>query len=236
VAEQNVLWSAERRTRYLTLWVLALALGWFEASVVVYLRELYCPTGFQFPVPLMPARLVAVEVTREALSIVLLGAAACLATRRVAGRIGAFLLLFGVWDLTYYAVLKLVLGWPEAWGDWDILFLIPLPWVGPVWAPSMVAALFVAAGSYLFWTSDRARRYRRVDAAVLLASGAAIVATFLAGWRIVPSQEVPRGFAAVPFWAAVLGGTAWFVHAERRRSGLTNRDDSACTATGARVT
>ena len=100
--------------------------------------------------------------------------------------------------------------------NWDLRFLIPLPWVAPVWAPATVAAIFVAAGSYLFWTSTRVRRYTPGDVAIILGSAAAIVGACLVEWRVVFSREVPQHF---PLWL-YLGRRRrrylWFVHAERR--------------------
>jgi len=205
-----------RVTTYVALWIVGLTIGWFEASVVVYLRQLFYPHGFEFPLVAMPLRLLGVEVAREACSLVLLAGVAWLAGSRLVERLGAFLLLFGLWDLTYYVVLKLVLDWPAGLGTWDILFLIPVPWAGPVWAPALVAAEFVAAGTYLLWTGDRARAYRPADVVVLLASAATIVGTFLTEWRAVAEQRIPQQFPAWLFWVGVLVGTAWLVRAERR--------------------
>ena len=169
----------ERRAAYGAMWVLALAFGWIEASVVVYLREISVREGalhattylqnLQMAVASLPGHLVALEITREACTLVLLAAVGWLAGRRPADRIGAFVAAFGIWDLTYYAVLRLVSGSLDSHSTWDILFLIPSPWVAPVWAPVTVATLFVLAGSYLFWTADRRRRYRWMDVGVLLA-------------------------------------------------------------------
>ena len=106
--------SEERRAAYVSLWIFALALGWIEGSVVIYLREIYVRqldvTGFQFPVRFMSNRLIAVEIAREACSLLVLVAVAWLAGHRRADRAGAFLLVFGLWDLTYYGVLRLMLG------------------------------------------------------------------------------------------------------------------------------
>ncbi len=209
-----------RRAPYVAFWILALAFGWIEAAVVVYLRQIYPlpPTlsGVPSPITLMPGWLVAVEAVREACTLVLLATVAFLAARRLAERAGIFLLLFGVWDLTYYAVLWLVLGWPVSLTTWDVLFLLPVPWVAPVWAPALVAAAFVAGGSYLFWTAERARAYGTTDVSVLLMATAAVLLAFMAGWRAVAEERPPHGFPAALFLAGVVGGTLWFVHVEQR--------------------
>jgi hypothetical protein len=213
------------KARYVSLVLLALAFGWIEGSVVVYLRQVYYqqagPHPPMFPVIFLSDVFTRVEVIREACTLVVLAAASWLADCRWAGRIGSFLLLFGIWDLTYYGVLKLVLGWPPSLATWDILFLIPLPWIAPVWAPAMVAAIFVGAGSYLFWTVNRVRVYRLTDAAVLFASACTIVAAFLADWRLAAGQQVPERFHAWLFWAGVAVGTIWFVRVERGVGGST---------------
>ena len=72
-----------------------------------------------------------------------------LAGGRWAGRWGAFVLAFGVWDLTYYLFVALLVGWPASPLDWDVLFLIPLTWWGPVLAPSLIAAAMTLSGALL---------------------------------------------------------------------------------------
>ena len=128
----------------------AAAMGYAEAAAVIYIRLLH---GGVDPVAREPAppimALVTAEVGREAATIVMLAAVAVLAGRGWVGRCGAFLLAFGVWDLTYYVFLALLSGWPASPLDWDVLFLIPLPWWGPVLAPALIAATMVASGAVL---------------------------------------------------------------------------------------
>jgi hypothetical protein len=214
--------KGERRGAYAILWVLALAFGWIEAAVVVYLREAGFQqgatdvAGFQVTLVSLPGHLVAVELVREACTLLLLGAVAWLAGRRIADRAGAFLLSFGLWDLTYYAVLRLVSGWPDRLAAWDVLFLIPVPWIAPVWAPVIVAVIFVGVGSYLFWTPERQRTYRRPDVLIFAASLCLTLAAFLAGWRAVADHRLPDRFPAWLFWAGVALGAGWFVRVEWR--------------------
>lgn len=208
------------RATYLSLVLFAVAFGWIEGSVVVYLRELYFhnagPNAPLFPVVFLSDRLARVEVVREFCTMVLLAVVGWLASGRWAARIGSFLLLFGIWDLTYYGVLKLVLDWPTSLSTWDILFLIPRPWIAPIWAPASVATVFVGIGSYLFWTGDRLRAYRPTDAAVLFASAFTIVASFLADWKTAAEQQIPQHFHGWLFWAGGVLGIVWFVRVERR--------------------
>lgn len=223
----------ERRAAYGTIWVLALVFGWIEASAVVYLREisvresaLYGTTYLaDLPITLasLPGRLVALEMAREACTLVLLASVGWLAGRRPADRIGAFIAAFGIWDLTYYAVLRLVTGFPGSISTWDILFMIPSPWVAPVWAPVTVATLFVLAGTYLFWTPDHERQYRWTDVGVLITSACLTLAAFLAGSTAVIDHRVPEHFPIWLFWAGVALGTAWFVGVERRAAATSER-------------
>jgi hypothetical protein len=223
----------ERWRAYIGLWVSALAFGWIEASAVVYLREIAVreaalhATGFspsvQFALPSLPGPLVALEMAREACTIVLLGAVGWLAGRRTAARAGAFLLSFGIWDVTYYIVLRIVSGWPESVSTWDILFLIPSPWVAPVWAPVTVATLFVLGGSYLYLTADDERRYRWSDAGVLFLAACLTVTAFLAGSNEVLDRRVPGQFPNWLFWSGVSLGAGWFVGVEKRHTSRSEK-------------
>jgi hypothetical protein len=208
--------AAALRRRYLWLWVFGLALGWFEAAVVIDLRALYYPQGFRFPLVLITGRLAWVEIAREAASLALLVAGAWLAAHRFLDRFAAFLILFGVWDLAYYADLKLVLGWPESLSTWDVLFLIPVIWTGPVWAPFLISATLVSIGSYLYLTPSHPRPYRARDWAIEVIAGLLVVLSFTAQWRTVIAGAVPRDF---PLWLFGTGwglGVLWFLLAERR--------------------
>ena len=211
--------SRRRRSGYIALWIFGIAFGWIEAATVVYLRATtHVPaSAAPFPLTALPVELVQVEIVREACTMFVLAAVAWAASRRVRDAIGAFLLTFGIWDLVYYAVLHLILGWPDALTAWDVLFLIPLPWVAPIWAPATVAALFIGAGTYLFWTAEQPHWYVRGDFAVLFASALTVIAAFLVEWQVVFTLEPPRHFPLWLFLAGVALGVGWFVHAERRR-------------------
>ena len=133
-------------SRILTVFSFAAAMGYLEAAVVVYLRALYYPEGFSFPLKLIPSEMAVIEIVREAATIVMLFAVAMLAGKRFWERLGYFIILFGVWDIFYYVWLKVAIGWPAGMFDNDILFLIPLPWIGPVIAPVLISILMTTIG------------------------------------------------------------------------------------------
>src|SRR3954469_1665214 len=164
-------------TRHRTFWItlFAIAMGILEGAVVVYLRRLYFPGGFRFPMQFVEADITVVELWREIATIIMLAAVGVLAGRTRSERFAWFIYCFGIWDLVYYATLKLALGWPESWLTWDILFLIPVPWAGPVLAPCIVAATMCGIALTAVQLTDR-----RVDARMtpgergMLAAGAFI--------------------------------------------------------------
>src|SRR4030095_11740564 len=111
--------------RLFWLAIFAVAMAYVEASVVVYLRELYYPGGFSFPIVIIPDRLALIEVGREAATIVMLSGVALLAGAGAWQRFLFFCVVFGVWDIFYYIWLLVFIGWPSSALTWDILFLIP---------------------------------------------------------------------------------------------------------------
>jgi hypothetical protein len=80
----------------------------------------------------LDARTSGVEIFREAATVIMLIGVGALAGKNFQQRLAFFLLAFAIWDLFYYVFLKVILDWPASWFTWDILFLIPAPWVGPV--------------------------------------------------------------------------------------------------------
>lgn len=119
--------------------VYSIAMGFMEAAVVIYLRKLYYPNGFSFPLAPVHHDISVTELYREAATIIMLITIGLLAGRNRAEKFGYFLYSFAIWDIFYYVFLWLFLGWPDSLMTWDILFLLPVPWVGPVLAPVILA-------------------------------------------------------------------------------------------------
>ena len=123
--------------RFCWVSVYAIAMAFLEAAVVAYIRALIQVTADH--VDLGPY--LAMEVGREAATIVMLVTVGWIAGRRRLERWAYGLFAFGLWDVFYYLWLKVLLAWPTTLLDWDILFLIPLRWWGPVLSPMLIAAL-----------------------------------------------------------------------------------------------
>lgn len=127
------------------LWILffAIAMGYLESAVVVYLRELYYPEGFIFPLRAMSQNVAVTELYREAATLIMILAVSVLAAEYRLHRFAWFLVVFGIWDIAYYVFLKLLIGWPESLFTTDILFLLPSIWTGPVIAPVINSLIMI---------------------------------------------------------------------------------------------
>ncbi len=194
------------RNRVLLLIVFGLAMAYVEAAVVVYLREIFYPEGFAFPLKEISIRLGAVEVAREAATILMLLSVALLAERTRRGRFACFVLLFGLWDIGYYLWLRVTTGWPESLLTWDVLFLLPLIWSGPVLAPMLVAGVFVAVGLvyYSMRETAEAAHIGRLDWLLAGVSGAVIFSAFVSNHSVVAAGGAPEGFP----WGVFAAGLA----------------------------
>ena len=148
-----------------TLAIFAIAMAFLESAIVVYLRAIFYPAGFSFPLSPIDPGTYAIELGREAFTLVMLATVARLAGAPGWGRFACFAFLFGVWDIWYYIWLKVFLGWPESLLTWDVLFLIPVAWIGPVLAPVLVSLLLVAGSLWAMQILDGGGRIRvdRVD-------------------------------------------------------------------------
>jgi hypothetical protein len=134
--------------RWCVVILLAAAMAFMEAATVVYLRTIVDRLDPHQPQPLpFSAGLERTELLREVATLTLVACAAWLAGRTSRQRFASFLVIFGTWDLLYYVFLASIGPWPRSVWDWDVLFLIPLPWWGPVIAPAAIAVLMLLAGT-----------------------------------------------------------------------------------------
>ena len=193
-------------------------MAYVESAVVVYLRALYYPHDFAFPLAPMAPDMAAIEIGREAATLAMLLGGAVLAGTERWERFLAFCVSFGVWDLFYYVWLWLLLRWPPSLLTWDVLFLIPVPWIGPVLAPVIVSVALVVGGVLLLRRGARGEPYAfALPLRVLLLAGALLVlASFMLDFRVALSPMDPPPFRWGLFGAGVSLGVVALVLALRR--------------------
>jgi hypothetical protein len=138
---------------WLTLF--SVAMGFMETAVVVYLRKIYYPDGFRFPLVPIDNSIVITEIIREAATLVMLVGAGIFTGRNRSEKFGFFLYSFAIWDIFYYVFLKVLLDWPASLLTWDVLFLIPVTWVGPIIGPVINSVTMILFALILTWFVDK---------------------------------------------------------------------------------
>jgi uncharacterized membrane protein YjjP (DUF1212 family) len=142
--------------RFLLLAIFGIAMAHLEGVVVVYLRDVLGITDSQSneeALKKFPKRYVFIEQTREAATIVMLVVLAVLVGDTWIDKIVVFLWTFAFWDLFYYLSLYLLIKWPSKLTTMDVLFLIPRPWIAPVWFPIGISSITIIIIAILLLTS-----------------------------------------------------------------------------------
>lgn len=183
------------------------AMGYLEAAVVVYLRSAIASGAATAAMdPDTTGTFEALEIAREIATLVMIAAIGWLAGRSGLERLAWSAVVFGTWDLVYYGGLRLAIGWPETLDAWDLLFLIPMPWFAPVWAPIAVSTALVLCGLVA------ARRVRRGSPVAVgrkhivaaLAGGALVILSFLVdSSRVLAGDE--SAWSGWPLFLAGMG-------------------------------
>jgi hypothetical protein len=206
----------KQRLSWLALY--AVTMAYLESAVVVYLRALYYPDGFAFPLVALPSGMIAIEVGREASTLIMLLATAALAGRDPWERFLAFNVAFGVWDVFYYVWLWLFLGWPPSLFTWDLLFLIPVPWLGPVLAPLIVSTALITVSLWLWRLDERGARVRfsRGHWVSAIAGGVLVLVSFMIDFQSAVDLRMPAPFRWDLFLVGVGMALAAVVRGYRR--------------------
>jgi len=194
--------TREMLTRLTVAVVFSIAFAYIESAVVVYLRAIFHPNGFTFPLEVFGVtaeakRLLLTEIGREAATIVLILTAAWLFGRLRQERVAYFLAIFAVWDVFYYVWLKVLLDWPASIMDWDVLFLIPVLWASPVLYPVLVSALMFAFAVAILHRCARGRPLivTGTDWLAWLSATAIIVVSFSLGGRHITQADYAEYFS-----------------------------------------
>ncbi len=203
------------RTAAVTVVIYAVAMAYLESAVVVYLQRalgINPDNLFSLHAAEVAADLAAIEAGRELATIVMLAAVGILVGRRWVDRLAWTAAAFGVWDVFYYVWLWVFIGWPHSLNTWDVLFLVPVPWAGPVWAPIAVSIALVVFG---LAAARRVGRGEAVQVGLMrgfaaVIGGIVVVLSFTANATALLEGEMPAAFPwpvfvagmAIAVWAA----------------------------------
>jgi hypothetical protein len=206
------------RQKIIWLGIFGLTMGYFEAAVVEYLRVNFYPDGFAFPLKDLPPRLLLIELGREAASVLMLFSVGWIAGRTFMDRFAGFMFGFAVWDIAYYFWLKIFENWPASLYTNDLLFLIPLPWVGPVWAPIGVSLALIWAAIIYWRYLDRGDilRLSGIEWLGEACAGLIIIASFLRGAPAAVKKSPLPDFPWWLFFAGMSLGVALFLRSMQR--------------------
>ncbi|MGK9475258.1 thioredoxin family protein [Melioribacter sp. OK-6-Me] len=188
--------------KLLSLILFSIAMAYLEASVVVYLRKIYYPDGFNFPLKQIETKMLIIEIGREIATILMIVSIAYIFGTNLRKRFITFLLVFGIWDIFYYVWLKILINWPLSLLDDDLLFLIPVPWVSPVIAPVIVSLFFILIYILESKFADESQTIKR-SAILPLATGTTLILiSFM--WNI---NERIKSYSPVEFlWEVFTAG------------------------------
>lgn len=165
----------------------AIAMAYLESAVVVYLRKLYNLGDDLTHIPNFDPTLARIEIGREIATLFMLLAVGWIAGRTIQSKIAFAFFTFGLWDIFYYFWLWVFIGWPASPLEWDILFLVPLPWWGPVISPMLIAGLMVMGGIAAVWVEDKSWQVRpkRLEWGMVLAGMTLALVAFM--WDAIGS-------------------------------------------------
>lgn len=180
----------------LWLTVFGIAMAFVESAVVVYLRAIFYPDGFKFPLKAITDYKILVEVFREIATIFMLLSVSFLAGRKRWERFSYFILSFAVWDIFYYVWLKILLDWPSSMFDWDILFLIPFPWISPVIAPVSISVLMIIFSIFIAHSIQKGHDFTPtlISRALALSGIMLILYSFMYDINATLHQQMPKPY------------------------------------------
>ena len=139
--------------KFLLLAVFGIAMAHLEGVVVLYLRKalgLVDSHSNKEVLEKLSNRYIVIEKTREAATIIMLAALSFLAGTTWLDIIIVFLWTFAFWDLFYYVSLYILIKWPANLKTIDVLFLIPHPWIVPVWVPVGISSITILIIALLY--------------------------------------------------------------------------------------
>lgn len=188
---------SEMRTKVFWLTMFAIAFGFVESSVVVYLRKIYYDSQtVLFPLKSFEPGIFATELLHEASTLIMLLAVPFSVFSKKLLRFAGFLWCFAVWDIFYYVFLKFLIGWPSSIMEWDILFLLPTVWVSPVLAPVICSVSMMILAFIIFYFDEKTEpvRMSRRQLWLLIAGSFLVLTSFMQDYMGLAFSTPPGQF------------------------------------------
>jgi hypothetical protein len=167
--------------RLIGLTSFSIAAGFVESAIVIYLRKIYYPSGFHFPLVPFDSGIAMIEFLREFATIVMLLSIGIITGKNILQKFAYSIFSFALWDLFYYLFLKILIGWPESFITWDILFLIPVPWIGPVIAPCIVSVTLLIFSCYIIYFEGKGykTKFKSIERLLIIIGPLFILTSFV---------------------------------------------------------
>ena len=140
--------------KFLLLALFGISMAHLEGVVVVYLRKalgILDPESNKVAIEKFPKRYLVIEQTREAATIIMIVTLSFLVGDTWLDKLIVFLWVFAFWDLFYYVSLYVLIKWPPTFKTIDVLFLIPRPWITPVWFPIGISSMTIILITLLYF-------------------------------------------------------------------------------------
>ena len=210
--------------KILLVFLFGIAFAYIEAAVVAYLRTIYYPSGFHFPLVMKYDRNLTIEFFREFATLLILFSSSALLSRKFWEGFGYFVIIFGVWDIFYYVWLKVTIGWPASVFDPDILFLIPIPWIGPVLSAVLISLTMIIIGIDITRLFNKGYNVKPkfIHWVLVLAGSALILYSYMSDWGAAFFQKYPKPYN----WFMLAGGIILFsiAYLHLRKSALKAKE------------
>jgi hypothetical protein len=197
--------------KIIAVFIFGIAFAYIEAAVVAYLRTIYYPSGFNFPLVMQYDRNLVIEFFRELATLIILVSSGWLLSKKFWEGFAYFLIIFGVWDIFYYIWLKVTINWPASVLDSDVLFLIPMPWIGPVLSAVLISLTMIVIGIDILKLFEKGCdvKPRIMHWVMVLAGSALVLYSFMNDFDASFFQKYPKPYN----WFLLTGGLVLYIGA-----------------------
>ena len=206
--------GGEPTLKSVLLWLtlFTITFGFCESALVYYLHDLFYPDGFSYPFLPFHTKMLIVDMVREIAATLVIVVVVCMAARGLWRRFALFMYVFGLWEILYYAWLYLLEGWPKSLLSNDLIFLVPVPWSGPVLAPLLISVFLILSAAVIIYFELKTGRFAPgwVPPALTLLGWALMLYAFMVDFMKVYERQIPGPYrwdlfaVGMALWAAAI--------------------------------